>query len=291
MLAEDAVIDKIVYPVLASPKLDGMRALVVDGKLLTRSMKEVPNRHVFNALSNPNYNGLDGELIFGPPNATDVCRVTMSAMMAKGGTPIATYYVFDKHDFVGPYSGRRDIVKAFVESLAPTGIAIKMHTQREIHDYGQLRAYEDECLEKGYEGLIIRKPESLYKFGRSTVKDGIMLKVKRFTDAEAEIVGWEEEMANNNAPTTNELGRTKRSTAKAGLTGKGRLGAWKCKDLKNGALFSCGTGMTADERAEFWEKKEKLAKTHYVKYKSFKIGEKDSPRHPVFLSLRDKRDM
>lgn len=290
LLAEDAVIEKLKYPLLASPKLDGVRALVVDGKLLARSMKQIPNLHIFNVLSSPAYNGLDGELIFGPPNASDVCRVTMSAVMAHGGTPHITYYVFDKHDVVQPYHVRRTILKGMVEALAPSGLSIKMHTQREVHDYGQLRAYEDECLEKGYEGLIVRDPDSFYKNGRSTAREGIMLKIKRFTDAEAEIVGWEEEMKNNNEATTNELGRTKRSTAKEGLTGKGVLGAWKCRDLKSGALFNCGTGMTAKERVEYWQRKEAIQKTMFVKYKSFKIGEKDAPRHPVFLSLRDKRD-
>lgn len=290
MLAEDAVIEKLKYPLLASPKLDGVRALVVDGKLMARSMKQIPNLHIFNTLSNPAYTGLDGELIFGPPNATDVCRVTMSAVMAHGGTPHVTFYVFDMHTIIRPYWERREMAKRMVESLAPTGLAIKLHTQREIHDLGQLRAYEDECLEKGYEGLIVRDPNSFYKQGRSTAKEGIMLKIKRFTDAEAEIVGFEEEMKNNNEATTNELGRTKRSTAKEGLVGKGTLGAFVCRDLESKAEFRCGTGMTADQRREFWLSRHTLAAKYYVKYKSFKIGEKDAPRHPVFLSLRHKTD-
>jgi DNA ligase-1 len=290
MLADDAVIENLKYPLFASPKLDGIRALVVDGKLLARSMKHIPNLHIFNAISNPAYNGLDGELIFGPPNATDVCRATVSAVMGHGGTPHVTYYVFDKHDVMQPYHVRREVAKAMVASLAPVGLAIKMHSQREVHDYGQLRAFEDECLEKGFEGLIVRDPDSFYKNGRSTAREGIMLKIKRFTDAEAEIVGWEEEMKNNNEATTNELGRTKRSTAKEGLTGKGVLGAWKCRDLASGALFNCGTGMKADERVKYWKEKEAIQKKYFVKYKSFKIGEKDAPRHPVFLSLRPKID-
>ncbi len=292
MLATDAVIEDIKYPVIASAKLDGVRALVVDGKLMARSMKQIPNLHIFNALSHMSFNGLDGELIFGPPNATDVCRQTMSAVMAHGGTPKVTFWVFDlvnKLDMT--YEQRYETLKGMVEILQPVGVDIRLHKSRMVHDLGQLRKYEDEVLEQGYEGLIIRDPKSRYKFGRSTAKEGTMLKIKRFTDAEAEIVGWEEEMKNNNEATKNELGRTKRSSAKEGLEGKGVLGAWKCRDLKSGALFNCGTGMTAQERAQYWERKEEIQKSSYVKYKSFKIGEKDSPRHPVFLSLRDKRDL
>jgi DNA ligase-1 len=47
------------FPLLASAKIDGVRALVKDGKVLSRSLKPIPNRHVqemFGSLE-----GADGE--------------------------------------------------------------------------------------------------------------------------------------------------------------------------------------------------------------------------------------
>lgn len=292
MLADDAVIEKLNYPLVASPKLDGVRAIVYEGKLLARSMKLIPNLHVYNALSNSVYEGLDGELIFGPPNAPDVCRKTMSAVMGHGGQPHVSYYVFDLvNKLDASYKMRYEMLKARVEAIPqPNGVSIKFHRSRVVHDLGQLRKYEDEVLEEGYEGLIVRNPASFYKFGRSTAREGIMLKIKRFTDGEAEIIGFEEEMHNTNEATKNELGRTKRSSAKEGLVGKDTLGAFVCKDLKTGAVFNCGTGITQADRQKFWNTRASL-EGGIVKYKSFKIGEKDAPRHPVFLGFRDKRDM
>ncbi len=129
-----------------------------------------------------------------------------------------------------------------------------------------------------------------YKFGRATTKGGELLKVKRYTDFDAVITGFEEEQFNGNEAETNELGRTKRSTAKAGLVGKGALGAFHARDTKTGVEFKIGTGMTAKERLDFWQSRDKLL-GQFVKYKSFEVGVKIAPRHPVFLGLRSKLDL
>ena len=43
MLAGKAVLADVQFPVLASPKLDGVRILMVGGKALTRTFKPIPN--------------------------------------------------------------------------------------------------------------------------------------------------------------------------------------------------------------------------------------------------------
>src|SRR6201984_1758025 len=86
---------KLQFPVIIQPKLDGIRATVVGGKLLTRTLKEVPNRHIFNLLSKSEYEGLDGELIVGSPVADDCYRTTVSGVMSSDGEPDFTYNVFD----------------------------------------------------------------------------------------------------------------------------------------------------------------------------------------------------
>ena len=45
-------------------------------------------------------------------------------------------------------------------------------------------------LNAGYEGLMLRDPNGIYKFGRSSVKENILLKVKEFMDDEAEIIAF-----------------------------------------------------------------------------------------------------
>lgn len=286
MLASPADLARLKFPLLASPKLDGVRASVVSGRLLTRKLKEVPNRYTFTCLSSHTFDGMDGELIVGPPNAEDVLRQTTSAIMSRDGAPQFTYWVFDLHDSDADYESRRNLLYDLVAGLDDKmRSVIHLVPQVTVRSMEELLEYEAGVIEDGYEGVMLRDPHSPYKYGRSTTREGYLLKLKRFEDSEAEVIGIEEEMQNNNVAMTNELGLTKRSTAKAGLTGKGTMGALVVRDLKTGVTFNIGSGFTAADR----QRTDWIGKI--VKYKFFAVGIKDKPRHPVFLGERDARDM
>lgn len=283
MLASPADLDNIRYPVFASPKLDGIRASVVGGRLLSRTLKEIPSRHVFNILSRPEYEGLDGELIVGAPTHPDCYRNTVSMVMADNKVFAYTYYVFDKWDSPSPFSSRRlDVLPVATHDY----MELVRHT--EIWNRERLDEYEAQQVGMGHEGIMLTDPNGKYKFGRATVKGGELLKVKRFVDSEAVVIGIEEEMFNGNEAQTNELGRTKRSTAKGGLVGKGTMGALIVRDVKTGVEFNIGTGFTAADRLNFWSWVHEAPKAPpiIVKYKFFPVGVKDKPRHPVYLGLR-----
>lgn len=279
MLASPADLDAVRYPIFASPKLDGIRASVVGGKLLSRTLKEIPSRHIFNLLSRPEFEGLDGELIVGEPTSPTCYRDTVSHVMADNKVFDFTYYVFDC--FVDPSIPFRARLH-LADAKAAYSYTRRLRHEL-IHDRDELDAYEQEKVAEGHEGIMLADPNAAYKFGRATTKGGELLKVKRFVDSEAVIIGHEEEMFNGNEAETNELGRTKRSTAKAGLVGKGTMGALIVRDVKTGVEFNIGTGFTAEDRRMF-AMGGRLGET--VKYKSFPIGVKDKPRHPVYLGLR-----
>lgn len=283
-LACDANVDLLKFPLYASPKLDGVRCSIVNGKALTRTLKAVPNRHIYEFLSNEVLSGLDGELVVGSPTADDAYRVTVSGVMSHGGEPEFTYHVFDDHRVQAGWLERFESLRA---SITDTGrICVLPHTLIQNHD--DLMAYEAAQVDAGYEGVILRHPTAPYKYGRSTVKEGYLLKLKRFEDSEAEVIDIEEEMFNGNDATTNELGRTKRSTAKAGLVPKGRMGKLHVRDLKTGVEFHIGTGFNDTDKEQFWLND---YRGRVIKYKFFPVGMKDKPRHPVFLGFRDRRDM
>lgn len=290
MLAVNAEMDKIVYPVYASPKLDGIRCLIIDGVAKTRTLKDVPNGHVSKTLSHIQLDGLDGELIVGDPTSPTVYRDTVSHVMSYDKTPDFTYYVFDVHNIDRGYEYRREfLVGREIGGLCDYPF-IKVLESALIQCEADLLDYEADKVAAGYEGIIVRANMSApYKYGRSTVKEGSLLKVKRFEDAEAEIIGFEEEMFNGNDAQTNELGRTKRSTAKAGLVGKNTLGAFHVRS-PDGVEFSIGTGLTAIERQRYWDGRDTLVGA-LVKYKFFPVGVKVAPRHPVFLGFRDRSDV
>ena len=293
-LAVNAVLEKIDWSsgMYASPKLDGIRCSIVDGKALSRTLKPIPNKHIYGQLSDHKLNGLDGELIVGSPTSPTCYNESVSNIMAFDKVPAYTYYVFDCHDIPeATYRHRRDCLLDTLGDGKWGGFPqICLLEQNLLTDEDSMLAYEAAKVEEGYEGIILRSPNAPYKFGRSTVNEGYLLKVKRFEDSEAEIIGFEEEMFNGNTAETNELGRTKRSTAAAGLSGKGTLGAFLVRDLVTGVEFSIGTGLTALQRGLFWQRQDEYV-GKLVRYKHFPIGAKDRPRHPVFTGFRDARDM
>ena len=92
----DATLASLRYPLLASPKLDGIRATVQNGKLYSRSLKLVPNLALQALWGRTTLDGLDGEIIVGPPTAPDCFARTTSLVMSRdGGSEDAAYYVFD----------------------------------------------------------------------------------------------------------------------------------------------------------------------------------------------------
>lgn len=310
----------IPIPGLASAKIDGVRAANKNGKLLSRSLKLIPNKYVQALLGIPELHGLDGELTVGPANAPNVMQATTSIVMSSSKVAAFEFHVFDNWDLPNVGKQQRvlsagDIVLSAqkhwqslmtaarldgaVADVLGAACPIKLLPQKLITSLDELAKFEAECIEMGFEGVMVAKPDGMYKFGRSTAREGGLLKIKRFSDGEAIIVGFVEEMKNNNAKTTNELGRSKRSSHAAGKEGKNTLGAFVCKQLhvnNKGVLepfgpeFNIGTGMTADFRAEVWNNQGKY-KTKIVKFKHFEHGVVDAPRHPVFLGFRSPEDM
>lgn len=282
MLATDADLEKLRFPLLASPKLDGIRAVVRDGVVYSRSNKPIPNAWVQSKFKHLEH--YDGELIVGEPTSKTVYRDTLSHVMAHDKEHFdLRFFVFDHIEATSlEYTGRARKIKAGNASI------FKLE-QRLVTDLDTLTTYEELCLELGYEGLILRDPNAPYKMGRSTMKEGYLLKLKRFVDAEATVIGFEERMHNGNEATTNELGRTKRSSHKSGKYGRGDLGALICK-TGDGVEFNIGTGFDDNERASVWENRD-----HYLgkfaKFKFFPVGVKEAPRHPVFLGWRMKDDL
>lgn len=273
------------FPVLASAKLDGVRCIIIDGVAMSRSLKPIPNAHVQKMIGKAKYNGLDGELMVGFVGGKDVYRTTVSAVMSEDGAPNFTFWVFDTYLSQKGYSTRLEWVKKFDGENC---IKVLPHTM--IKDMDALDKFETKQLNNGLEGVILRAPDGIYKCGRSSTNEGILLKLKRFEDSEAEIIGVEELLSNQNDATINKLGHTERSSHKANMVPLGTMGALNVRDLKSKVEFSIGTGFDAATRDEFWRGR-KCVIGKIVKYKYFAGGSKDKPRFPVFLGFRDKRDM
>jgi DNA ligase-1 len=274
----------LTYPGLASPKLDGIRALVLDGKLVSRTLKPIPNDVIRTDLSHKAFTGLDGELIVGPPTAKDVFNVSTSAVMRSSGQPDYTYAVFDDFSHSGGFKARYDNLAKRVNDREWPTAAIELVQHTLVENVSDLMALENLYVSQGYEGLMWRSLDGIYKQGRSTAREGILLKLKRFEDDEATILDMIEEMENLNEKTKNALGQSERSSHKENLRPKGTMGAIRVRNTA-GQEFEIGTGFTAKDRADFWQRRRELI-GQTIKYKHQPIGAKDLPRFPSFIGLR-----
>jgi ATP-dependent DNA ligase len=139
-------------------------------------------------------------------------------------------------------------------------------------------------VELGFEGIMLRSPNGLYKHGRSPMREQGLMKVKRFHDAEAFVVGVVEKEINLNPATTNALGLTQRSSSKANKKAAGTLGALVC-ELRSGAKpvrFEVGTGFDEATRARIWAaRSDWIGSRIKFKYQSLPAdGRAEVPRFP-----------
>ncbi len=264
------------YPALVSTKLDGIRCLVIDGVAVSRNLKPIRNDHVQQSIARlgKDAEGLDGELIVGSEFSPTCYRDTSSGVMSYSGTPDFRFHVFDRFNIDAPYTDR-------LSTLPATGGIIQRVEQTPVHTEAELLLIESDLLAVGAEGVMVRSLDGAYKHGRSTLRDGIIGKLKRFTDAEFKVVGSIERMHNANDAGVDALGYVERSTAKSGMVPCGDLGALICRTA-DGSTFNVGGGFTAADRVAMWAKRDWLV-GRIAKVKFFAPGGYDVPRFPVFL--------
>ena len=304
-LAKDAIEDKIQYPCIVQPKIDGVRGLNIGGELRARSLKHHGNHHVREMFSKMEYLGLDGELYAGPdPYAQNLCRSTTSATSSHSGAPDVRWMVFDLYnaETAGmPYKERfRRLGDAVYKAPLSHRNNIGIIPSRLIHNHDELLELENDWVGVGAEGIIVRNPNSLYKQGRST-KEGQLWRIKRFVEALAEVVGIAEGNANGNEATENELGRTARSSHQENMTPNGLVGSFQCRmledvDFQGKRILSIGQEITVSPgemthaEREHYFKNQHLIVHKAIKFKFFPHGMKDKPRFPTFVCVPNPND-
>lgn len=281
------------YPLYASVKLDGIRVIVLDGVVYSRSMKPIRSRVVQELFGKEGYNGLDGEILYGEWTAKNVFNLTTQTVMSTELKPEFSkndlrFAVFDYALPVNcdEYSSRKLVAESIVDLSNDPQLKFVGH--RTMNTEAALLAFEDTALTDGFEGVMVRSHNGRYKQGRSTSKEGIIGKLKRFSDDEAVVIGFEEKLTNTNEKLKNELGFSQRSQAQEGMVGADTLGALICEC--KGIRFTMGSGFDNASRDEVWNNREKyLGKL--AKFKYFAVGMKDSFRFPIFQGWRDEDDL
>ena len=281
------------YPVAVFPKFNWFRGYMKDGVVYTASNKPFKNGHLQARYRDGLFNNLDGEFVVGDPaDGQHSLEKTSSVVTSQKRIDDLRFYAFDWiGDLNMPFGERYYKLNKFAGMEDREYFKVMMAPFELAYNWEDVLRIERKYVEAGWEGVITRDLAAPYKCGRSTAREAFMGKLKQFKDAEFRIVGWEERMHNGNEATVSETGRTKRSTAKAGKTGRGDLGAF-ILETDEGHKFGCGTGFTDDQRRAFWLIKEELVKNReYAKVRFHETGTKDVPLLPVFIQVRPKEDM
>ena len=287
MLAGKGDLLQIKYPVAVTPKIDGIRCVILDGVPVSRSLKPIRNKRIQETLAGLPM--LDGELIQKGGNFQESTHTVMSEDGGDDWVFLVFDYIQDLTNIPG-YGERISQLKELAETTTlPPQVELLLPTY--VYEKPELLQISQEHLTDGFEGTMLRSPAGPYKFGRSTVKEGTLLKLKQFEDFEARVIGFDEMLHNNNEATTNALGLTERSSHKENKIGSGVLGSFIVQHCKHPIMtFRVGTGLTAAQREQFWNDRDALV-GKIIKVRAMTYGVKTLPRHPVFLGFRDPDDL
>jgi DNA ligase-1 len=274
------------YPVVASPKLDGIRGMVINEVVLSSTLKPIGNKYIQECLGKE-YNNLEGELIVGDPCDPDSFNNTTGAVRRSSGEPDFKFYIFDNFKEPSLSYKERFLNESLRFAVLPHIVVVE---QTPIHNFEELELYEKMVLNKGYEGAMVRSFDGVYKEGRTTLREQNIFKRKPVSDAEALVVGFNEQMKNNNEKTLNELGKNVRSSHKENKTPAGTLGSFILKCDLWDEPFHCGSGMTDGLKQDIWDHKDEyMGLTVVFKYQAY--GSREAPRQPIFKGFRDQDDM
>lgn len=261
-------------------KFDGWRALRQNEGSVTRKLKPIPNIHVRTWMDNHVPVGFDGELV-----SEGMFNDSQSHFSSFDTVAPFKYHVFDDTNAWNmPYFDRVARLQRFAACYEGDGI-MEFELPRIVKDFATLQKEENEAVEvRRREGLILRVPWGLYKFGRSTMNEALMLKLKRWEDAEATIIGYVSLMRNTNTPKFDAFGRQERGHGIDGMVADEMLGALQVYHPEFGT-FNVGGPFTELQRCNFWSIRNTLL-GRVITFKFQRHGTLRKPRNPKFHCFR-----
>lgn len=247
-----------------SEKLDGVRARWDGENLFTRSGRKIQSPEWFTRHL-PRDVHLDGELFTRREALGDVAGIVARSAPREMDWMRVTFQVFDSPSTkVSDESFEARMLRALeaidsardgwqgdedLPCFTPDDFPVYPVPMRRCESRAHLGTLLDDVVSKGGEGLMLRRPESLYVLGRS--ED--LLKVVRFKRAEAEVIGYKE--------------------------GKNAL---RCRLVSDPKIeFDCGSGLKSSDVS----KQVMVGQIITFQFKSY--NESGKPRNPSFVCVRD----
>lgn len=232
-----------------SEKLDGVRGYWTGSKMVSRSgnVISVPAWFTAHFPSFP----LDGELWIERGRFLEITSMIRQTDAGDQWQKVR-YCIFDAPSDVAGFEERIEKARKWFDAHGSSHVRVL--AQERCQGKAHLETMLAKTESQGGEGLMLRRPGSLYTAGRSPD----MLKVKSFQDTEAKVV--------------EHIGGSGKY--------KGKMGSIRV-ELPNGIRFAIGTGFTDKDR----ENPPPIGSTVTFKYKE--LNPSGVPRFAVFLRVRD----
>lgn len=303
---DEVNLDEVKYPLLASYKLDGIRCIFKDGEILSRSLKQIQNkqsREKFEPIRKyceENNIILDGE-IYSPKLTFQAITSFVMTKDFEDKKSIKKYgevkkipehlkfHCFDAIEMEQShvrFQERDFVVQSVVMDFENLIVGVE---QFKVDSNEAVEAHFKEALGGGYEGLILKSVDGHYKFGRGTIKEGLIYKVKPYRTFDAQITGVVQatEVDPNAEKKKNELGRSVTSKKKGDRILIEKASAFNVK--YEGKDLKVVLAMTDEEKEEVWRNKDSYI-GRWIEYRGMLVGAKDVPRHPTFIRFREDKN-
>ena len=260
--------DKLKFPLLVSPKIDGLRMICTKSGLTTRNGKPFASCPHIHAVLKPLFDKHPNWVIDGEIYSTEVPFEKIVSLTRKKkptaediseSAKICQLWIFDgvidnKNE---TFVKRFEIITTEIEKVIGNSKSLKFVNNIEVNSHDEIEKHHDEFVKQNYEGIMIRIPDSSYENKRSKN----LLKLKNFIDEEATIVDVVEGLGN-----------------RANMAGN--------LDIKLEDGRTCSCGIKGDEnfyRELLINKKAYIGKTVTIRYQN--LTEKNLPRFPVAVVI------
>lgn len=249
MLAKSFDASKVTYPCYVQPKLDGMRAISNNGKLISRKNREIDTmEHIQYHLHNNDK--FDGELYAHGLTFQENMKLIKKR---RDESFQVGYHVYDIHGLDEPFSVRYKKLKEQIKFKMNCNLVEAF----QVNSYEELIKFHSAFLKEGYEGTIVRLDEGGYEYNK---RSNSLLKFKDFIDEAYEIIDI---VPSDRIPTQ---------------------GVIVCK-MEDGTTFKCGMKVSHEEREYMLTNKhEYIGQTAEVRF--FEYTDGGIPRFPVFVGVR-----
>ena len=260
--------EDIEFPIMVSPKIDGCRMVAQKAGLFTRNGKKYVSCPHINKMFEPLFAKhpdwvIDGEVYSHDTPFEEIISLVKKTKPTEedlvASEKLIKYWIFDGviDDASTGFKERYKIIQDEINKVIGKHKNIVFVEAIEVNSHAEIEKRHDAYVAKGFEGLMVRIPDSEYENKRSKS----LLKFKKFLDEEFKIVDVEEGLGN-----------------RSGMAGKLIL------TMKDGNTFGAGIRGNEEYYKQLLKDKKKLVgKLATIRYQN--LSEEGIPRFPIAVSI------